>query len=244
MRILLIYLLVIILFSCEDNKKASVAKTPEPSIEKKDTIHANEIENQEKRKDVSEAQSNNKYSKITNNNVVEFLTQYGNDNPENKVRITTIHGNIEIELYNDTPLHRANFIYLIKEKYFNETFFHRVVPNFIIQGGNSDNRSAHKKRYNIGHQYLLPAEINGRNHTYGSVSGAKTYRENPDHQSFPFEFFIFLGPSTSTSHLDGRYTVFGKVTKGMTVVEKISKLAADERDWPLENLFITVEVLN
>ena len=152
-------------------------------------------------------------------------------------------GDIVIDLYEDTPLHRANFIYLVKQGYFNETFFHRIVPNFIIQGGNSDLPSTNKKRFKLGDDYLIPAEINGRNHFKGSVSGAKEYRENPDKKSAPFEFFIFLGPLTSTSHLNGNYTVFGRVTKGMDVVEKIAKLPADEGEWPLQNVYIKAKVL-
>lgn len=157
--------------------------------------------------------------------------------------LITNHGDIELTLYEDTPLHRANFIYLVKQNYFNNTFFHRVVPNFIIQGGNSDNADTNKKRYALGNDYLIPAEINGRNHSYGSVSGAKEYRENPDKKSAPFEFFIFLGPQTSTSHLNGNYTVFAKVTKGMDIVEKIANLPASEDEWPLKNVKIDAEII-
>jgi len=185
------------------------------------------------------------YPKITNENVVDFLTEYGIENPETKVLVSTQYGDIEIELFKDTPLHRANFIYLVKQKYFNGTFFHRVVSNFIIQGGNSDLRSTPKKRAEIGINYLLPAELeNGRKHTYGTISGAKEYRENPDKKSAPFEFFIFLGPQTSTGHLNGNYTIFGNVTKGMEIVEKIANLPADQGDWPLQNVYIEAEVLH
>ena len=62
-------------------------------------------------------------------------------------------------------------------------------------------------------------------------------------KSAPFEFFIFLGPQTSTGHLNGSYTIFGKVTKGMDVVEKIANLPSDEGDWPLQNVYITAQIL-
>src|SRR5690606_5429746 len=78
------------------------------------------------------------YPEITDENVVSFLTEYGEKNPETQVLISTRFGEIEIELFKDTPLHRANFVYLVKQHYFDETFFHRVVPNFSIQAGNSD----------------------------------------------------------------------------------------------------------
>jgi peptidyl-prolyl cis-trans isomerase A (cyclophilin A) len=219
--------------SCEDTKKEKKINT-ENTIEK--------ITDSVSSKKIKENINQTVFEKITNDNVVSFLTEYGNNNPENNVKITTQHGEIEIELYEDTPLHRANFIYLVKQGYFDNTFFHRVVPNFIIQGGNSDNADTNKKRFKIGDEYLIPAEIN-RNHTYGSISGAKQYRENPDKQTMPFEFFIFLGPQTSTSHLNGNYTVFAKVTNGMDVVEKIANLPRDEGEWPLRNVKIKTEIL-
>lgn len=225
--------------SCEDKK--TVAET-ESEVDvlieaQKDSIAQN--------KDPEAIANKALYPKITNENVVSFLTKYGKENLETKVVVTSIHGDIEIELYKDTPLHRANFIYLVKQKYFDETFFHRVVPNFIIQGGNSDIVSTPRKRSTLGGDYLLPSEIiPGRVHEYGTVSGAKEYRENPDNRTAPYEFFIFLGPKSSTTHLNGKYTIFGKVTKGMDVVEKISKVKADDGDWPLENIYISAKVVD
>lgn len=242
MRKLFIYCfgIIFLLIGCEDKKKA-------PTIEP-DT--ATEVQ-QEKKPDIerseeveAEKQDTSSYPEITEDNLVSFFTQYGKENPETKVLITTRFGDIEIELYKDTPLHRANFIYLVKQHYFDDTFFHRVVPDFIIQAGNSDLVSTPKKRAEIGKKYLLPAEtIPGRKHSYGTVSGAKQYRENPDNRTAPFEFFIFLGPESSTGHLNGKYTIFGKVTKGMDVVEEISEVDADGEDWPLNNIYIKAEVL-
>ncbi len=238
----------LIFSSCEDKKNASDVKakttsesktaSEEKSTIEKDTLTVDSSKTQEKEKVIGAG-----YPKITQKNLKDFLTKYGNKNPETKVEISTRIGDIVIDLYDDTPLHRANFIYLVKQGYFNETFFHRIVPNFIIQGGNSDLPSTNKKRFKLGDDYLIPAEINGRNHFKGSVSGAKEYRENPDKKSAPFEFFIFLGPQTSTSHLNGNYTVFGRVTKGMDVVEKIANLPADEGEWPLQNVYIKAKVL-
>lgn len=225
--------------SCEDKKKYSEVKVDATKEITKDSIDISDSSAAKLQKSV------NSYPKITNQNVVEFLTSYGAKNPETKVLITTQHGDIEIKLYEDTPLHRANFIYLAKQKYFDGTFFHRVVPNFIIQGGNSDLRSTPKKRAEIGKDYLLPSELEqGRKHSYGSISGSKEYRKNPDKKSAPFEFFIFLGPKTSTSHLNGNYTVFAKVVKGMDVVEKIANLKTGSNDeWPMENVYIEVKVI-
>lgn len=224
----------VIFASCEDKKK-----TTETIVETK-TKKEVEVEDETK----VEKDKKNDYPKITNENVVEFLTEYGKTNPETKVLITSRYGDIVIELYKDTPLHRANFIYLVKQKYFDETFFHRVVPNFIIQGGNSDLVSTPRKRAALGNEYLLPPEIiPSRIHQYGTVSGAKEYRENPDHRTAPYEFFIFHGPKSSTSHLNGKYTIFGNVIKGMDVVEKISNVKAGDGDWPLENIYISAKVV-
>lgn len=229
---------VLLTASCEDRKKASEEKVQIVKIASEDSTIQSEISEEKKLK------TEKVYPKITSENVVEFLTNYGAANPETKVAIETKHGSIEIELFEDTPLHRANFIYLVKQGYFDETFFHRVVPNFIIQGGNSDSRSTPRKRAQLGADYLIPSELkNNRKHSYGTVSGAKEYRENPDKKSAPFEFFIFLGPLRSTGHLNGNYTIFGKVTKGMDVVEKISKLPTDKGEWPLNNILITAKVI-
>lgn len=225
---------LILLGSCEDNKKASQLKV---ESEANNNIKSS-AEEAEQVQPIVISQPN-EYPEITNENVVSFLTEFGINNPESNIIILTNHGKISIELFQDTPLHRANFIYLVKQGYFNNTFFHRVVKNFIIQGGNSDDVSTVRKRNAIGRGYLVPAEIiRGRNHTYGTVSGAKEYRENPDKKSAPFEFFIFLGPQNATGHLNGSYTIFGRVTEGMDTVEKIAKLPADDGDWPLQNVYI------
>ncbi|MRT16065.1 peptidylprolyl isomerase [Vitellibacter sp. q18] len=237
---LFIYLLGIVLCfgSCEDKKK--------PFHSENETEIQNEIPKKNEAEDEVEVEkeASPEYPEITNENVIAFLTEYGKNNPETKVLISSRFGDIEIELYKDTPLHRANMIYLVKQNYFDETFFHRVVPNFIIQAGNSDIVSTPRKRNALGNTYLLPAEIiPGRVHEYGTVSGAKEYRENPDNRTAPYEFFIFLGPKSATTHLNGKYTIFGKVTKGMDVVEEISKVKTDDGDWPLSNIYITAKVL-
>ncbi len=223
------------LASCEDKKKTSEEKTEVTKEIVKDTVPSE--------KPIEPEVETNKYPEITEENMVAFLTQYGKENPETKVRVSTYLGDIDIELFEDTPLHRANFIYLTKQEYFEETFVHRIAPGFIIQAGNSDLRSTPKKRAAIGKNYLLPAEIsNKRTHQYGSVCGAKEYRENPDKKSAPFEFYIFIGEPRQANHLNGDYTIFGKVTNGMDVVEAISKLPADEGEWPKSNVYISVTV--
>lgn len=173
----------------------------------------------------------------------KFLLDYGEKNKETKVRISTKFGDIEIQLFKETPLHRANFIYLTRKKYFDETFFYRVAKNFVIQGGNSDRNQMALKRFEIGDDYTLPQEqIPGKTHERGSVALSKQWVDNPSNRSTPFEFFIVVAKN-GAHHLDGEHTIFGKVTKGMHVVDKISNVPVDSSEWPKENIFIKAEVL-
>ena len=168
-------------------------------------------------------------------NAIPFLFKYGKENKEDKIRIITKFGNIDIKLFEKTPYHRANFIYLTKKKYFDGEFFHRVVKDFIIQGGNSDNRSTSKKRRSIG-KYLLPPDTKkGYKHHRGVISMPSSEIENPHKLASPYEFFI-VQKKDGAYHLDGNYTAFGKVIKGMSVVDKIANLETDKREWPLDNV--------
>ena len=105
--------------------------------------------------------------KLTDENVINFLFEYEKNNKENKVRIYTNFGNIDILLFSNTPYHRSNFIYLTKKNYFDGTQFYRVVNNFVIQAGNSDNRKISSKRQRIG-KYLLPNDFN-KGHTLSLI---------------------------------------------------------------------------
>ena len=180
--------------------------------------------------------------KLNDENAIPFLFEYGKKNKENKVRITTGYGSIDIELFNDTPYHRANFIYLIKNKYFQGEYFHRVVKDFIIQGGNSDNISTSKKRRKIG-RYLLPPDTKkGYKHHRGILSMPSSEIENPYKLASPYEFFI-VQKKDGAYHLDKNYTAFGKVIKGINVVDLISNLETDKREWPLDNVRFNIEII-
>lgn len=180
--------------------------------------------------------------KLNDENAIPFLFEYGKKNKENKVRINTGYGSIDIELFNDTPYHRANFIYLIKNKYFQGEYFHRVVKDFIIQGGNSDNISTSKKRRKIG-RYLLPPDTKkGYKHHRGILSMPSSEIENPYKLASPYEFFI-VQKKDGAYHLDKNYTAFGKVINGMSVVDLISNLETDKREWPLDNVRFNIEII-
>ncbi|MEC7173099.1 MAG: peptidylprolyl isomerase [Bacteroidota bacterium] len=185
----------------------------------------------------------NKVTYLDDKNAIPFFYEYAKKNKENKVRIITKYGNIDILLYNNTPYHRANFIYLTKKKYFDGTMFHRVVPKFIIQGGNSDSRKIMKKRGKIG-RYLLPPDTKkGNSHHRGVISMPSSEIDNPHKLASPFEFFI-VQQSPGAYHLDGNYTAFGEVIKGMHVVDIINQQKVDKREMPISNIYMNIEIIN
>ena len=181
--------------------------------------------------------------KLSDKNVMEFFLEYEKHNKENKVRIYTDFGNIDIQLFDNTKFHRSNFIYLTKKNYFEGTQFYRVINNFVIQGGNSDNRKISQKRKKIG-RYLLPNDLDkGYSHKRGMVSMPSSLVDNPYKMASPFEFFI-VQSKTGAHHLDGNYTVFGSVISGMDTVDKIAATPTDDLDWPLQNIYIKrVEII-
>ena len=176
---------------------------------------------------------------ITQATVIQFLTDYGKKHKEKNVIITTRFGDIHIQLFDDTPLHRANFILLVNEGYFNTSCFHRVVEDFIIQAGQSDKNSTRVLRNKIGN-YKIPPEFRAHKHHKGSLSSARRWNQNPKKLSDAYEFFI-VHKDNGLHHLDNEHTVFGKVTKGLDVVDEISKVAIDKGEWPLENVDISVK---
>ena len=207
------------------------------------TSQKNEVEvNPEVKR--SPEKSRKKEFKLTDDNVIEFLFDYEKSNKENHVRIYTPFGEIDILLYNNTPYHRSNFIYLTKKKYFEGTQFYRVINDFVIQAGNSDNIKVSKKRRDIG-KYLLPNDFNkGHTHKRGMVSMPSSSVDNPYKMASPFEFFI-VQKKDGAHHLNGNYTIFGEVIDGMETVDIIANLPTDNRDWPLNNVYINkVEIID
>lgn len=180
---------------------------------------------------------------LNDSNVMEFFLDYDKKHKENTVRITTDFGTIDIKLFEETKFHRSNFIYLTKKGYFDNTQFYRVVQNFVIQGGNSDDRETYIKRRKIG-KYLLPNDYDkGFKHHRGVVSMPSKNVDNPYKKASPYEFFI-VQQKGGAHHLDGDYTIFGTVIRGMEVVDKIAAVPTDATDWPLQNVYIkSIEIL-
>ena len=194
------------------------------------------------KKDLKKNTLENEFT-LSDDNVMEFFLEYDKNHKENKVRIFTEYGEIDILLFENTKFHRSNFIYLTKKNYFENTQFYRVINNFVIQAGNSDNRKISQKRKKIG-RYLLPNDLNkGHTHKRGMVSMPSSLVDNPYKMASPFEFFI-VQKKDGAHHLDGDYTVFGMVTKGMDTVDKIASRPTDNRDWPIDNVYIKkVEII-
>ena len=237
MKYIFILLISFVLFNCED--KQSNKKTNTPLIE---TSKNNRKNNQKKNKTKTEVKAKETIM-LTDANAMEFFLQYGKKNPESKVRLTTSFGTIDILLFHETKFHRANFIFLTKQRYFDGTQFYRVIDNFIVQAGNSDDPKISKKRTEIG-RYLLPTDTKrGFKHDRGVISMPSSDIENPYKLASPFEFFI-VQQEGGAHHLDGSYTIFGKVINGMDVVDKIAKQKTDDGDWPMHNVYIeTVRVI-
>ncbi len=180
---------------------------------------------------------------LNEKNTAVFLKEYGSQLQSDKVRIKTRLGNITVKLYEETPLHKANFLFLSNIGYFNTTCFYRVVPDFIIQGGNSENLSTIGMR-NKYHNYRVPAEIVPTlKHKYGAVAAARDWENNPNKLSNSFEFYIVQNKE-GAHHLDGEHTVFGQVIDGFSVIDRIAALKTGQDEWPLDDVFMEIEVLN
>ncbi len=203
---------------------------------------------------------------ITNRNAVQKLTEFGKTNKESGVIIYTNLGKMRLKLYKNTPLHRANFVLLAKQKFYDNTLFYRVIDNFMIQGGNSDDAEINHKLDRIG-RYRIPNEINKSNiHKRGAIAMAVSPEEQTlGKKSSSINFYIVEGQqipryyfkqkesqgrkfssiqkkiyseSKGAPHLDGDYTVFGEMTSGFQVLSKISQVKVDKYNWPLKRVVI------
>lgn len=183
---------------------------------------------------------------------------------EKRFLIKTSMGDITIKLYNDTPQHRDNFVKLVKEGFYNGSIFHRVINKFMIQGGGAKSGTA-----DVG--YTIPAEILPKYfHKFGALAAARIGDQfNPQRASSGSQFYIVQGNVYTdaqlnsfeqslnkkftaeereayktvggTPHLDGAYTVFGEVTEGFDVINKIAAVKTQPGDKPIED--VTMEII-
>lgn len=199
--------------------------------------------------------------------------------PKNQyVRIKTTYGDCIIRLYNETPQHRDNFIKLAKKGFYNGTLFHRVIQNFMIQGGDPDSKDPKKAtpgaelgNGDVG--YTVPAEFrDSLFHKRGVLAAARD--DNPKKASSGCQFYIVEGKRFSAGkldtleqtrlkgrkipdwqrdyyttvggvpHLDQNYTVYGEVVFGIDMVDRIAAVKKDERNRPVIDVPMTVELLS
>ncbi|MGP1992827.1 peptidylprolyl isomerase [Zobellia laminariae] len=223
--IILTILPLIFLASCGESPKEKQKSTVEVEA-KKDSVQIDSTEIKKEKEFV-----------LTEENAIDFFFEYQKDLKVDKVKITTRLGSFTIQLFDNVPYHKANFIYLTRKGYFKDTQFHRIVKNFIIQGGNSDDVKTGRKRSEIG-RYLLPPDTRkGHKHHRGVISMPSSEINNPHMLASPFEFFIVV-TKPGSYHLDGDFTPFGKVIEGMDVVDKINSVEIGEGDWPSQNIYI------
>lgn len=187
---------------------------------------------------------------------------------ENVIRfvIHTEYGDMKGFLYNETPLHRDNFVKLIKQGWYKDSPFHRVIKNFMIQGGqNADGR--------IDPGYRIPAEFNPKfYHKKGALAAARMGDQvNPKKESSGSQFYIVQGTVLDentlqaysarngvkytpeqikvyttlggTPHLDGAYTVFGEITEGFDVLDKIASVKTLPGDKPEKDVKMNIEII-
>ncbi|HEC97736.1 MAG TPA: peptidylprolyl isomerase [Nitrospirae bacterium] len=157
---------------------------------------------------------------------------------ETKAVIETKFGNIELRFFPDVaPNHVNNFIELAKKGFYDGTIFHRVIPGFMIQGGDPTTKGPDRSKYGMGGPgYSLKAEFNDKTHKRGTLSMAR----GSDPDSAGSQFFICVADSP---FLDRKYTVFGEVVSGMDVVDKIVSQPKDARDDPLERIEMKVRII-
>ncbi|MCJ8163994.1 peptidylprolyl isomerase [Pontibacter sp. E15-1] len=169
--------------------------------------------------------------------------------PKGKDKLVTIEtpqGEIKLVLFEDTPQHRANFLKLAEEGFYDGTTFHRVIDGFMIQGGDPNTKDEDPSNDGTGNPgYTVPAEIKpSHKHVRGAVAAArKGDFDNPQRASSGSQFYI-VENHNGTPMLDDVYTVFGQVVDGLEVVDKLAEQPKDGRDRPLTNQKMKVKVEN
>jgi len=153
--------------------------------------------------------------------------------------IETNLGKIEVEfLKNKAPGHVKNFKDLVKKGFYDGTIFHRVIPGFMVQGGDPNTKSSDRSKHGMGGPgYSIKAEFNDTPHKRGILSMARS----SDPNSAGSQFFIVVKDS---AFLDGQYTAFGRVVSGMDVADKIVNSSRDRKDNPNERIEMKVKVVN
>ncbi|HEX8330705.1 MAG TPA: peptidylprolyl isomerase [Hymenobacter sp.] len=161
------------------------------------------------------------------------------------VTLTTPQGVIRLILFDDTPRHKENFLKKAKSGFYDGTTFHRVIPNFMIQGGDANSKDSDPSNDGLGNpnDATIPAELApGHQHNYGALAAARQGDYiNPNRSSSITQFYLVQNHD-GTHFLDGQYTVFGQVIQGLDVIDKIANLPRDGRDRPTADSKMTMKV--
>lgn len=202
-----------------------------------------------------------------------FTINMSNSQSITHIQVETPLGIMKGYLYNETPLHRDNFIKLIHEHFYDSLLFHRVIEGFMIQGGDPESKNAPSggPLGMGGPGYLVPAEfVDSLVHVKGAMAAARS--NNPEKKSSGSQFYIVAGKPVSAAELtmqesrhrfkypetalndyktlggvpflDQDYTVFGRITEGLEIIDLISKAMADGRNRPLENIWMKISIIN
>lgn len=192
---------------------------------------------------------------------------------EQHILIETELGNMKVMLYNSTPKHRDNVVKLVKEGFYDDLLFHRVIKDFMIQGGDPDSRNANPQQMlgQGGPGYQIDAEI-GAYHFKGALSAARMADQvNPERKSSGSQFFVVQGYKVQDQELDrwesekgikytpeqrklyrevggypfldNDYTVFGEVVEGLDVIDKLAAVQVGQADRPVKDLKMKVSLL-
>jgi peptidyl-prolyl cis-trans isomerase B (cyclophilin B) len=193
------------------------------------------------------------------------------DKKREMVVLTTPYGEMTVLLYDETPLHKANFIKLVESGFYNDLLFHRVINNFMIQGGDPESKaaSADKQLGAGGPGYTIPSEISPDFiHKKGALAAARQGDQvNPMKESSGSQFYFVHGNAVDTTrlksqnkgyspgqladyaalggtpHLDGAYTVFGEVVEGMYVIDSIAAQATAKANRPLQDISMSMKIV-
>jgi cyclophilin family peptidyl-prolyl cis-trans isomerase len=217
----------------------------------------------------TEKQSNNtmKNATLTLTLLIIATGIFAQGKTEPVIQIGTTYGDIQIKLYNETPLHRDNFLELAREGKYDGSIFHRVINRFMIQGGGSASTGT------IDDRPMIDAEIDAKFiHKKGALAAARTGDNvNPERKSSGSQFYIVQGRTYTvemmtqmegrlghtytdeqkkayaevggTPHLDQQYTVFGEVISGLDVIDKIAEVKTVQGDRPVESVIMKVTVI-
>ena len=198
---------------------------------------------------------------LTDDNCEQFLLELAKEMPSSRFELSTSKGQIVLETFGDVPLHSANFAYKVARNYYAPSEFVRIVPDFVVQGGNSEDTRAQELRWLIGKHTLPPEFKSNRLHFRGALAMGRTYEGNPGKRSASYDFYLVVGRNVTraelsrlerekgiaytdaqkaryvkeggTPHLDVEHTVFGQMVSGFDALGALAQEPTDASDWPL-----------